>query len=85
MGVIGSQIETIFFFLVGIFTNLKGCRLQIEFFFKLIFVNKNWPNDPRIGYKSSSNLMEFLEKDVDLAEEFEEFEGGFERDEIVEM
>ncbi len=29
--------------------------------------------------------MEFLEKDVVLEEEFEEFEGEFERDEIVEV
>jgi hypothetical protein len=28
--------------------------------------------------------MKFLEKDVDLEEEFEEFEGEFERDEVVE-
>jgi hypothetical protein len=49
----------------------------------LIFVNKNYPNDLRIGYKSPSNLVEFLEKDVGLKEELEEFEGEFERDEIV--
>jgi hypothetical protein len=49
----------------------------------LIFVNKNWPNDPRIGYKSPSNLVEFLAKDVDLEEEFKKFES--ELDEIVEM
>ncbi len=35
--------------------------------------------------KSPSNLVEFLEKDVVLEEEFEEFEGEFERDEIVEV
>jgi hypothetical protein len=29
--------------------------------------------------------VEFLEKDVVLEEEFEEFEGEFERDEIVEV
>jgi hypothetical protein len=29
--------------------------------------------------------MKFLEKDVDLEEEFEEFEGEFERDEVVEV
>jgi hypothetical protein len=46
----------------------------------LIFVNKNWPNDPRISCKSPSNLMEFLEKDIDLEDEFEV---EFERDGIV--
>jgi hypothetical protein len=39
----------------------------------LIFVNKNSPNDPRIGCKSPSNLLEFFERDVDLKEEFEKF------------
>ncbi len=45
----------------------------------------NWPNDFRIGCKSRSNLLEFLERDIDLEEEFEEFEGEFERDEVVEV
>jgi hypothetical protein len=73
------------FSLVGILTNLRKCRLQIENLEKLIFVNKNWPNDPRIGCKSPSNLVEFLEKNVDLEEELKEFEGEFERDEVVEV
>jgi hypothetical protein len=34
-------------------------------------VNKNWLNDPRIGCKSPSNLIEFLEKDINLEEELE--------------
>ncbi len=46
-------------------------------------MNKNWPNDPRIGYKSPSYLVELLAKDVDLEEELEKFEG--ELDEIVEV
>jgi hypothetical protein len=29
--------------------------------------------------------VEFLEKDVDLEEELEEFEGEFQRDEVVEV
>jgi hypothetical protein len=29
--------------------------------------------------------VEFLEKDVDLEEELKEFEGEFERDEVVEV
>jgi hypothetical protein len=51
----------------------------------LIFINKNWPNDPRICCKSPSNLVEFLEKNVNLKEEFKKFEGEFEKDEVVEM
>jgi hypothetical protein len=45
---------------------------------KLIFVNKNWPNDLKIGCKSPSNLLEFIEKDVNLENQLEEFEGEFE-------
>ncbi len=59
--------------------------MQTENLEKLIFVNKNWPNDPRIGCKSPSNLVEFLEKDVDLKEELKKFEGEFAQDEVVEM
>jgi len=59
--------------------------LQIENLKKLIFVNKNWPNNPRIGCKYPFNLLEFLEKDMDLKEQLEKFEGEFKRDEVVEV
>ncbi len=62
-----------------ILTNLKRCYLQTKNLKKLIFVNKNWPNDSRIGCRSPCNLVEFLEKDVDLEEELEEFEGEVEK------
>jgi hypothetical protein len=75
LGVVGFQIETMFFSLVEIFINRKRCHLQIVNLEKLIFANKNWPNDPRIGCKSPSNLLEFLERDVNLEVELEEFEG----------
>jgi len=52
---------------------------------KLIFMSKNWPNDSRIGCKSPSNLADFIKNDLNLKEELEEFEGAFERDEIVEL
>jgi hypothetical protein len=42
-------------------------------------VNKNWPNDLRIGYKPFSNLMELIETNTNLDEKLEEFEGRFER------
>jgi hypothetical protein len=72
------------FSLARILNNLRRCS-QTEILEKLIFVNKNWPNDPRISCKSPSNLVEFLEKDVVLEEELEEFEGEFERDEVIEV
>jgi hypothetical protein len=48
---------------------------------KLIFVKKNWLNDPRIGCKYPYNLIDFFERDIDLKEELKEFE----RDEVVEV
>ncbi len=52
---------------------------------KLIFVSKNWPNDSKIGCKSLFSLAYFIESDPNLKEEFEEFEGAFEKDEVVEL
>jgi hypothetical protein len=34
---------------------------------------------------SPFNLLEFLERDVHLEEELKEFEGEFEKDEVVEV
>jgi hypothetical protein len=48
-------------------------------------VNKNWPNDSKIGSKSLYSLVDFIENDFNLEEELEEFEGAFERDEVVEL
>jgi hypothetical protein len=45
---------------------------------KLIFINKNWPNDPRTCCKSPFSLVEFMEMDGDLERELEEFESSFE-------
>ncbi len=45
---------------------------------KLIFVNKNWFGDPRVGCKSASNLMKFIKKDLELEDELEQFEDSFE-------
>jgi hypothetical protein len=50
---------------------------------KLIFVNKNWPSDPKIGCKSPFSLVKFIDIDGDLEEELEKFEGSFERDKVV--
>jgi hypothetical protein len=53
---------------------------------KLIFVNKSWPNDPRIGCKSPSSLVELINIDVDLEKEIEEFEFiFFERNKVMEF
>jgi hypothetical protein len=44
--------------------------LQLENLEILFFMNKNWANDYRVGCKSPSNLLEFI--DVDLEEELEQ-------------
>jgi hypothetical protein len=69
--------------LARIFT--RKYHLQTENLEKFIFVNKNWPNDPKIGCKSPSNLLEFLERNMHLEEELKKFEGEFEKDEVVEV
>jgi hypothetical protein len=58
--------------------------LQTKNIKKLIFVNKKF-NDPKIRCIFPSNFVEFLEKDIDLKEELEEFEREFEKDEIVDV
>ncbi len=35
---------------------------------KIFFVNKNWPNDLRIGCKPFYNLVKLIEVDVELEE-----------------
>jgi hypothetical protein len=85
LGIVGSQIEIeSIFSLARILTNLRRCHLQTKNLEKFIFVNKNWPNVPKIGCKSPS-WLEFLERDIDLEEELEEFEGEFTNDEVVEV
>ncbi len=36
---------------------------------RLIFVNKNWPNDLKIDYKSPFNLVELIENNTKLEEQ----------------
>jgi hypothetical protein len=48
------------FSLIRIFTSLRRC-LQSKNLDKMIFVNKNWFNDPKIGCKSRSSLVELNE------------------------
>jgi hypothetical protein len=56
LGIVGFQIEIEkIFSLVEILISLKKCHLQLNFLDKLIFVSKNWPNDPKIGCKSLSS------------------------------
>jgi hypothetical protein len=73
---VGFQIEIkMIFSLVGILMNLKRCRLHIDNLNKLIFISKNWPNDPRLSCSLPFNLIELIEVDVSLEEEYK---GDFE-------
>jgi hypothetical protein len=40
--------------------------LQTEILEKIIFVSKNWSNNPRVLQKSPPNLGNFIEMDGDL-------------------
>ncbi len=75
------EIERLFS-LTRIITSLRRCHLQSKNLDKLIFVNKNWQNDPKIGCKCLSSLADIIENDLHLEEEFEV---TFERDKVVEL
>jgi hypothetical protein len=61
------------------------CHLQLDNLNKLIFMNKDWLNDFRIGCKPPFNSIEWIEIDVELEEELEKLEGAFEKDEVVHV
>jgi len=68
--IVGFQIEIErTFSLVGILTSFRRCCLKSKKLDKLIFVSKNWPNDPKISYKSPSSLANFIENDLNLEKE----------------
>jgi hypothetical protein len=49
--------------------------IVINFVLKLIFVNKNWPNDPKtLGCESFSDFVELIQMDLILEEKLEQFE-----------
>jgi hypothetical protein len=45
--------------------------------------HKNWHNDPRIGCKSLSSLVDLIETHVYLKKELEEFERAFQKDKVI--
>ncbi len=83
LGIVSFQIQKeSIFSLVGILTKLKRCWLQSKNLKKLIFINKNQLNDPKVGCKEASNLVEFIKREKNFEEELEEFERKCERKEI---
>ncbi len=44
-------------------------------------MSTNWQSDPKIDYKPPSHLVELVENNL----KFEEFEGSFEQNELVDI
>jgi hypothetical protein len=65
------------FSLARILVNLRRHCLQSKHLERLNYMNKNWPNDCRVGCKSPSNLSKLIGIDVDLEEKLEQFEKDF--------
>jgi hypothetical protein len=57
---------------------LKRCPLPSNNLNKIIFCEKNWPNDLKVGCTSTFSLIEFIKNDVALKEELKQYEGVFE-------
>jgi hypothetical protein len=73
------------FYLINIeicWINLEKLFIFVKILEKIIFVSKNWFNDPRVGCKFLCNLVEFNKMDEHLKNKLEKFEDEFERDEI---
>jgi hypothetical protein len=62
---------------------LKKCHLQTKNLENLVFANKNWPNDVRVGCKAPSSLLELIDCEIDL-KELDEFESSFEQEKLNE-
>jgi hypothetical protein len=56
--------------------------LQSKNLEKLIFVNKNWLNDVKIGCIYCNDLVKFIEMDEQSKQHLEKFEHEFKQDEI---
>jgi hypothetical protein len=59
------------YFLAGILTTLRRCHLQIEKLDKLIFINKKWPSNLRIGCVKPIDLASTCEFELDLITKLE--------------
>ncbi len=66
------------------FLKFKFQTSEFKYQIYINFVNKNWPNDLKIGCKPFYSLVEPIGVDAYL-ETLEEFEITFERDEILEI
>ncbi len=48
-------------------------------------MNRNYPDDLRVGCKSSFSLIELIGIDPDLEELLKQFEKAFEKDEVMDI
>jgi len=64
--IINHKLKQKYFSLTIIFNNIKKCHLQSNNLEKMIFVNTNWPSNPKVGCKSLFNLVESIENDLGL-------------------
>jgi hypothetical protein len=51
----------------------------------IIFVSKFQPNDLKVGWNSAFNLIELIEAISTLEKKIEQYEGEFERDELLDL
>jgi len=85
--ILQSQIKTKRIFSnVGIFTSLYKCHPQTKNFEILMFVNKNCPLNPHVGYYKHSSLISAYEIEHNLAKELEaKFDDGMEHAKFLKM
>ncbi len=73
-GILASQIE-----IEGIFAIIRNLD-------KLIFVNKNWPYDPRVGCFNFFDFAYVCEAQLDLIKDLDvEFTNEVQREEFLEV
>jgi hypothetical protein len=85
--VLQSQIKTKrIFSIVGIFTSFYKSHPQTKNFEVLIFVNKNCPLNPHIGYYKYFSLINAYEIEQDFTKELQaKFDDGMEHEEFLEV
>jgi hypothetical protein len=55
--------------IVGIFTSLRRCQLEVENLDSLVVIYNNWPNDARVGCNlANEDVTKSFATEVDLLE-----------------
>jgi hypothetical protein len=63
LGIVGSQVEIErIFSITGVILSQQRCRLGVEHLDKLVFISKNWPDEPsNVGKLEDESVEHFLE------------------------